>query len=247
MRLRAVAGGDRRRARRGDHALRHGGHLLAGHERSRTSARALEGRRDRVLIATKFGKPMDDEPERAARLARLHPLGRRGLAAAAAHRRDRRLPDARARPEHADRRDARGAARARRTRARCGSSARSNYSARADRGGGRGRARARADAVRLCAEPLLARRARDRGRRPADVRAARHRPAAVLPARERACSRASTRVVARRPRDGSPAARSPDERWDRADAVQRYADEHGVPILHVAVGGLLALSPAVSA
>jgi aryl-alcohol dehydrogenase-like predicted oxidoreductase len=38
----------------------------------------------------------------------------------------------------------------------------------------------------------------------------------------------------------------PDERWDRAEALQRYADERGVPILHVAVGGLLALSPAVS-
>jgi aryl-alcohol dehydrogenase-like predicted oxidoreductase len=38
----------------------------------------------------------------------------------------------------------------------------------------------------------------------------------------------------------------PEERWDRAEAVQRYADERGVPILHVAIGGLLALSDAVS-
>jgi aryl-alcohol dehydrogenase-like predicted oxidoreductase len=38
----------------------------------------------------------------------------------------------------------------------------------------------------------------------------------------------------------------PAERWDRADAVQRYADDRGVPILHVAIGGLLGLSPAVS-
>ena len=37
-----------------------------------------------------------------------------------------------------------------------------------------------------------------------------------------------------------------EERWDRYEAVQRYADERGVPILHVAIGGLLALSPAVS-
>ena len=37
-----------------------------------------------------------------------------------------------------------------------------------------------------------------------------------------------------------------EERWDRAEAVQRYAGERGLPILHVAVGGLLALSPAVS-
>ena len=38
----------------------------------------------------------------------------------------------------------------------------------------------------------------------------------------------------------------PEERWDRAERVQRYADERGVPILHVAIGGLLALSPAIS-
>jgi aryl-alcohol dehydrogenase-like predicted oxidoreductase len=37
-----------------------------------------------------------------------------------------------------------------------------------------------------------------------------------------------------------------EERWDRYEAVQRYADERTVPILHVAIGGLLALSPAVS-
>jgi aryl-alcohol dehydrogenase-like predicted oxidoreductase len=37
-----------------------------------------------------------------------------------------------------------------------------------------------------------------------------------------------------------------EERWDRAEALKRYADERGVPLLHVAVGGLLALSPAVS-
>jgi aryl-alcohol dehydrogenase-like predicted oxidoreductase len=37
-----------------------------------------------------------------------------------------------------------------------------------------------------------------------------------------------------------------EERWDRAEALQRYADERGVPLLHVAVSGLLALSPAVS-
>ena len=36
------------------------------------------------------------------------------------------------------------------------------------------------------------------------------------------------------------------ERWERYEALQRYAGERNVPILHVAVGGLLALSPAVS-
>jgi len=37
----------------------------------------------------------------------------------------------------------------------------------------------------------------------------------------------------------------PEHRWDRAEALQRYADERGVSLLDVAVGGLLAM-PAVS-
>ncbi|HET8527371.1 MAG TPA: aldo/keto reductase [Gaiellaceae bacterium] len=37
----------------------------------------------------------------------------------------------------------------------------------------------------------------------------------------------------------------PDERWDRAEALQRYADERGVPLLQVAIGGLLAM-PAIA-
>jgi aryl-alcohol dehydrogenase-like predicted oxidoreductase len=37
----------------------------------------------------------------------------------------------------------------------------------------------------------------------------------------------------------------PEERWDRLHAVQRYADERGVPLLSVAIGGLAAM-PAVT-
>jgi aryl-alcohol dehydrogenase-like predicted oxidoreductase len=37
----------------------------------------------------------------------------------------------------------------------------------------------------------------------------------------------------------------PDERWDRAEALQGYADERGISLIEVAVGGLLAM-PAVS-
>jgi aryl-alcohol dehydrogenase-like predicted oxidoreductase len=37
----------------------------------------------------------------------------------------------------------------------------------------------------------------------------------------------------------------PDERWDRLEEVQRYADERRVPLLSVAIGGLLAM-PAVA-
>jgi aryl-alcohol dehydrogenase-like predicted oxidoreductase len=37
----------------------------------------------------------------------------------------------------------------------------------------------------------------------------------------------------------------PDPQWDKVEALQRYADEHGVSLLEVAIGGLLAM-PAVS-
>jgi aryl-alcohol dehydrogenase-like predicted oxidoreductase len=37
----------------------------------------------------------------------------------------------------------------------------------------------------------------------------------------------------------------PDERWDRVSALQRFADERGISLLDVAVGGLLAM-PAVT-
>jgi aryl-alcohol dehydrogenase-like predicted oxidoreductase len=48
------------------------------------------------------------------------------------------------------------------------------------------------------------------------------------------------------PTEGRLAGREiPEERWDRAEALQRYADERGVALLDVAVGGLLAM-PAVT-
>jgi aryl-alcohol dehydrogenase-like predicted oxidoreductase len=37
----------------------------------------------------------------------------------------------------------------------------------------------------------------------------------------------------------------PNARWDRTEALQRFADEHGIPLLAVAVGGLAAM-PAVA-
>jgi aryl-alcohol dehydrogenase-like predicted oxidoreductase len=38
----------------------------------------------------------------------------------------------------------------------------------------------------------------------------------------------------------------PAERWDRVEALQRYADERGVSLLDVAIGGLLAMPAVVS-
>ena len=59
----------------GRHAHRHRGHLRAGHERGVLGA-SLEGRRDRVVIATKFGMPMQARPDDAARLAATTSAGR---------------------------------------------------------------------------------------------------------------------------------------------------------------------------
>ncbi len=97
----------------GHHALRHRRHLRPGDERGHHRPRArgpARPRRPRDEVRQADGRA----PGRAARLARLHPLGRRRVAAAPAHRRDRRLPDARARRGHADRGHARRAPRARR-------------------------------------------------------------------------------------------------------------------------------------
>ena len=49
------------------------------------------------------------------------------------------------------------------------------------------------------------------------------------------------------PTEGRLAGREiPRERWERVEALQRFADERNVSLLEVAVGGLLGLSPAVS-
>jgi len=46
--------------------------------------------------------------------------------------------------------------------------------------------------------------------------------------------------------DGRLAGRQiPEERWDRLERLQAFADEHGVPLLSVAIGGLAAM-PAVA-
>jgi aryl-alcohol dehydrogenase-like predicted oxidoreductase len=53
--------------------------------------------------------------------------------------------------------------------------------------------------------------------------------------------------VREEPTDGRLAGREiPDDQWDRVEALQRFADERGVSLLDVAIGGLLGMSPAVS-
>jgi aryl-alcohol dehydrogenase-like predicted oxidoreductase len=49
------------------------------------------------------------------------------------------------------------------------------------------------------------------------------------------------------PTEGRLAGREiPDEQWERVEALQRFADERGVSLLEVAIGGLLGMSPAVT-
>ncbi len=76
---------------------------------------ALRGRRDGVIVATKFGHAdwRRDGRRRSEGVARVHPGRGGGVARSARHRDDRPLSAAHARPVDADRRDARGARRAR--------------------------------------------------------------------------------------------------------------------------------------
>jgi aryl-alcohol dehydrogenase-like predicted oxidoreductase len=206
--------------------------------------RALEGRRDRVLIATKFGKPMDENPSEAR--------GSRAYVRWAIEGSLRRL-----RTDHVDvyqmhepdpntpLEETLEALHELVQEGKVRHAGSSNFSA--------GQIE-EADAI-----------ARGRGR-PGFVSAQNHYSLVergieddVLPACERLglgqlpyfplASGLLTGKYARgvAATEGRLAGREiPEGRWDRAEALQRYADERGVPLLHVAVGGLLALSPAIS-
>ena len=76
----------------------------------------LAGRRDRVVLATKFGNAMDDDPQHRGGSRRWVREAVDRQPAPAAHRPHRPLPDAPARPRRAVRGDARRARRARRAR-----------------------------------------------------------------------------------------------------------------------------------
>ena len=65
----------RRRARRRRHVLRHRRHLRQPGGSETLLGRVLQGRRDQVVLATKFGKPMGDGAERRGS-PRLHPRAR---------------------------------------------------------------------------------------------------------------------------------------------------------------------------
>ena len=75
--------------------------------------KALKGRRDDVVLATKFCVPMGEDPNHRGGSRRWIIARGRELAAAARHRLDRPLPAAPPRPAHRHRRDARRAHRPR--------------------------------------------------------------------------------------------------------------------------------------
>ena len=166
----------------------------------------LEGRRDRVLLATKFGKEMDENPSdrrgsreyiRWAVEGSLRRLRTDAIDVYQMHEPDPSTPIE----------ETLGAldelVREGKVRYIGSSNYRAEQIEEADRVA---RERGLARFV-VGAEPLLARRARDRGRGAADLRAARDRAAAVLPARERPADRqvharpGGDRGPARRPRD----------------------------------------------
>ena len=206
--------------------------------------RALDGRRDRVLIATKFGKQMDENPSERR--------GSREYVRWAVEGSLRRLrtdyvdlyqmhePD-----ENTPIEETLGALQELVTEGKVRFVGNSNYSAEQIQ-----------DADAVARERVLTRFASAQNHYSLVERAIEDD---VLPTCERLglgqlpyfplASGLLTGKYARgvEPTEGRLVGREiAEERWDRYEAVRRYADARGVPILHVAIGGLLALSSAVS-
>ena len=170
--------------------------------------RALEGRRDQVILATKFGSAMDDNPTESRGRAEyvrwavegsLRRLRTDVIDLYQMHQPDDSTPIEETLGvlnELVDEGKVRW----------IGSSNFSAEQIEAAEASARERGHG---AVRLRPEPLLARRARGRGRGAARVRAARHRLPAVLPARERPAHR---QVPPRREGDGGTPRRPGDRR-----------------------------------
>ena len=132
--------------------------------------KALKGRRDDVVLATKVWGPMGEDANQARRLAPLDHQRGRELAAAPGHRLDRPLPDPPPRPGHRHRGDARRAHRPR--PAGQGPLRRLTRRSRRGRSSRRNGPRATATAaLPQRAAALLAAHPRDRARRAAHRRA----------------------------------------------------------------------------
>ena len=199
--------------------------------------RALEGRRDRVVLATKCGRPMGDGAERRGARDYIRARGR-GVAAPAADRPHRPLPASRAGSEHAARGDARGARGARRE-----GKVREigtlellapRRSTSADR--------ARASATRTCRSRASTRCSGATPRRSVLPTCARLGLGVhpVLPARERAADRQGHRASAAGRRAPGSHGREIVGRatLDRVEALHAWAEAHGHTLLELAFGWL---------
>ena len=142
------------------------------------SAAPSSGRRDEVLLATKFGNVRGGGRQlpRRQRTARVRAQGVRRLAPAARRRPHRSLLPAPGRPQRADRGDRRRDGRAGPGRARCATSAFPRLAAR------RSAAPVARAPDRRAADRVLALDPRPRGRDPATVPRARHRLRRLQPA-----------------------------------------------------------------
>ena len=206
--------------------------------------RALDGRRDRVLIATKFGKQMDENPSERR--------GSREYVRWAVEGSLRRLrtdyidlyqmhePD-----ENTPVEETLGALQELVTEGKVRFAGSSNYSAeQIQEADGLARERVVARFVTAQNHYSLVERAIEDDVLPTCERLGVGQ-LPYFPLASGLLTGKYTRGVA--PTEGRLVGREvAAERWDRYEAVQRYADERGLPILHVAIGGLLALSPAIS-
>ena len=126
------------------------------------------GRRDDVVIATKFSFPMGDDPNQRGTSRRCDHAGRRGVTAPPRHRLDRPVPDAPVGPRGGSRGDARRPGRP-------GAPGQGpadrvlDTAPGTDRGEPVDRAGAPVDAIHVRAAAVLAARPRHRGRRPAHL------------------------------------------------------------------------------
>jgi aryl-alcohol dehydrogenase-like predicted oxidoreductase len=206
--------------------------------------RALDGRRDRVMIATKFGKEMDENPSerrgsreyiRWAVEGSLRRLRTDYIDLYQMHEPDENTPVE----------ETLGALQELVTEGKVRFAGNSNYSAeQIQEADGLARERVVARFVAAQNHYSLVERAIEDDVLPVCERLGLGQ-LPYFPLASGLLTGKYTRGVA--PTEGRLVGREvAEERWDRYEAVQRYADERGAPILHVAIGGLLALSPAVS-
>ena len=208
----------------------------------------LAGRRDQVVLATKFGNQGADmgygPGGRRQGRPRLHPARRRAVAAPAAHRLHRPVPDAHAGPADPDRGDAEPRSASWSPRARSATSGTPTSPAgRSPTAAGAARELGTAPFISAQNHWSLLERAAEAEVVPA-CDALRARRAAVLPAGQRAAHRqgpARPRAGARAPGCTAGTSYITEDKLDKVEALAEWAEQHGRSLLEVAIGALAAL------